>query len=164
MSWQNLTQEQLEALPTARLLNVYKLARTGTWCTCYCDMRCDCSEQRAPAERIKAILDQRGHVDTGRIKVTSRTGDPKLTGTWQRNWEWLNTLKPAEVREGPIKDLESAIGQQVYKTSGKPFKSKEVYNTVSGVTINPHTNRKAFTFVEDDSVVDAHICKLRTQK
>lgn len=184
MSWQNLTQEQLEALPTPRLLNIYKLARNGTWCKCYCGGSCDCEEQRAPSQRIKAILDRREHVDTPQAKVTHKTQDPILNGRYSANrWSryssnmrrisWSEnaaiqagtmvktkegTVRPAF---GPIKNLEEAVGCQVMKISKKPFKSKGLYNTVSGVTTNPHTNRSAFTFEEDDSIVDAHICKLR---
>jgi len=40
-------------------------------------------------------------------------------------------------------------------------KMKNVYNTVKSVTTNPHTMRTAFTFEEDDSIVNAHICNLR---
>jgi hypothetical protein len=49
---------------------------------------------------------------------------------------------------------EKAIGKKCFKPSGKPFKSKLDVNTISGVAINPHTLLDAFTFVEDDSVVD----------
>lgn len=45
-------------------------------------------------------------------------------------------------------------------SSPKPFKSRLRENTVKAVTINPHTNKPAFTFVEDDSIVDAYICEL----
>jgi len=50
------------------------------------------------------------------------------------------------------------IGKKVKKESGKPFKSKLLINTVKEVTINPNTNNKAFTFIEDDSIVDCHQC------
>lgn len=36
----------------------------------------------------------------------------------------------------------------------KPFKSGLKVNTIKGLAINPHTNNLAFTFEEDDSVVD----------
>ena len=52
-----------------------------------------------------------------------------------------------------------AIGKQVRKRSKKPFKSGNTINTVFGVTVNPHSNRVAFTFYEDDSVVDVFQCR-----
>jgi hypothetical protein len=55
------------------------------------------------------------------------------------------TLEP-KVRVGSIKNPNDAIGLQVYKGSKKPFKSKNVYNTVKTVTINPHTKLTAFMF------------------
>lgn len=47
---------------------------------------------------------------------------------------------------------------KVYKKSGKPFKSGEKINTVKSETTNPFTGKPAFTFFEDDSIVDQHIC------
>jgi hypothetical protein len=55
-------------------------------------------------------------------------------------------------------DFTQYIGQTVTKASGKPFKSLAKQNTVKGVTTNPNTSLAAFTFVEDDSVVDCHQC------
>lgn len=52
------------------------------------------------------------------------------------------------------------LGQRVLKRSGKPFKSTLKINTAAATTSNPHTGRLAFLFEEDESVVDAHICKL----
>lgn len=46
------------------------------------------------------------------------------------------------------------IGKQVSKTSGKPFKSKEKANTVTGVVTHPVTGLRGFTFAEDDSIVE----------
>lgn len=43
---------------------------------------------------------------------------------------------------------------KVEKKSGKPFKSKLKVNTVKGTTINPNTGKAAYTFIEDDSIVD----------
>lgn len=48
---------------------------------------------------------------------------------------------------------------QVKKKSNKPFKSKRLVNTVKGECINPHSNKEAYTFFEDDSIVDKHICE-----
>lgn len=50
-------------------------------------------------------------------------------------------------------------GVRVQKSSGKPFKSGHKFNTVSGLTCNPHTNELAYTFVEDDSIVDCKQCE-----
>jgi putative endonuclease len=47
---------------------------------------------------------------------------------------------------------------KVFKKSGKPFKSGNKINTVAGTTVNPNTDKPAFTFEEDDSVVDQRIC------
>lgn len=43
---------------------------------------------------------------------------------------------------------------KVTKISGKPFKSGLKINTVKSTTINPNTNKEAYTFYEDDSIVD----------
>lgn len=51
------------------------------------------------------------------------------------------------------------IGEEVRKRSKKPFKSGNIINTVFGVTTNPFTNKVAFTFYEDDSIVDVHQCR-----
>jgi len=45
-------------------------------------------------------------------------------------------------------------GVRVAKTSGKSFKSGHKVNTVKGLTCNPNTNLLAYTFVEDNSIVD----------
>lgn len=47
----------------------------------------------------------------------------------------------------------------VKKKSNKPFKSKSTINTVKGKVINPYTNKEAYTFIEDDSIVDVHMCE-----
>ncbi len=160
----DLTNEKILNLPTHRLLDVYRMvrdeARKDPW-----NWDNDCSiesESGKFAREIKAELATRGHVDSEQ-KVTSKTKDPALK-PWSGKWHkrWVNHNRPAPV--GSIVDLQGAIGKQVYKTSKKPFKSKRAYNTVSGVTINPHTKRDAFTFEEDGSVVDCHICKLRDRK
>lgn len=55
-------------------------------------------------------------------------------------------------------DVTINIGDAVRKTSGKPFKSGHKVNIVSGITTNPNTGRPAFTFEDDDSIVDCWIC------
>jgi hypothetical protein len=58
------------------------------------------------------------------------------------------------------------IGKKVSKTNlrrdknPKPFKSGLISNTVKNVTVNPNTGKIAFSFEEDDSIVDCHICEL----
>lgn len=42
----------------------------------------------------------------------------------------------------------------------KPFKSGEKFNTIKDVVINTNTGNPAFTFLEDDSCVDTHVCIL----
>ncbi len=60
---------------------------------------------------------------------------------------------------------ENCIGKKVKKTSGggnkfepKPFKSGLKINTIKGVTIDPYSNKLAFTFVEDESCVKCESC------
>jgi hypothetical protein len=48
--------------------------------------------------------------------------------------------------------------KSVIKKSGKKFKSGNMINTVFGETINPNTGLPAYTFIEDDSVVDQRTC------
>lgn len=58
-------------------------------------------------------------------------------------------------------DWPTWIGQKVYKRrSGKPFKSGNKENTVKSFTINPNTMKFAFTFEEDESIVDAFILRI----
>lgn len=54
------------------------------------------------------------------------------------------------------------IGKKVFKTSGKPFKSKLKVNTVKGLTDHPILKIPAFTFVEDDSIVECRQCELQS--
>lgn len=60
----------------------------------------------------------------------------------------------------PIKDPESAIGKKVRKGSDKPFKSRQKINTVKGVIDHPVLHIPAFTFEEDDSVVEVKRCEV----
>jgi hypothetical protein len=46
------------------------------------------------------------------------------------------------------------VGDKVFKKSGKPFKSQNKINTIKEITINPNTNLEAFSFEEDESIVD----------
>lgn len=64
----------------------------------------------------------------------------------------------------PLVD-KSWIGQKVRKTSGrsnqlssKPFKSGNKVNTVREIVNHPQLNVPAFTFLEDDSVVECRRC------
>ena len=74
----------------------------------------------------------------------------------------LNPLPPVDV-------YESWIGQKVRKTSGqfnqlspKPFKSGSKTNTVKGVVNHSQLDIPAFTFLEDDSIVECRRCLLLT--
>ena len=57
-----------------------------------------------------------------------------------------------------------APGTKVSKTTmrgdrePKPFKSGSKVNTVKEVATNPNTDRPAYLFEEDDSVVDCYLC------
>lgn len=66
----------------------------------------------------------------------------------------------------PLVD-KSWIGQKVRKTSGrsnqlssKPFKSGNKTNTVKEIVNHPQLNVPAFTFLEDDSIVECRRCLL----
>ena len=160
-AWNELTNEQLAALPTHRLYTVYKIMQGVRGRKSYEHFTWgddnDYEEFNAKCEFVKAELDTREHV-TRHIHVGS-------TRSAERRFGWLwNPESTVREHECKIEDLEGAIGQQVYKGSKKPFKSKNVYNTVKAITINPHTKLTAFTFEEDDSIVDAHICKLREKQ
>lgn len=176
--YHELTDEQLANLPTHRLLKVYRRMLEDQGYSRY-----DAFERGRKAEElrwnelnrkttfIKTVLNTRGHVETGEAPKhktadgTSlhRASNRRIEMRKQRQWHWYNLgdYQPTEPRIGPIAEPETAIGKQVQKISKKPFKSKNFYNTVKSVTINPHTNREAFTFEEDTSIVDCHICKLR---
>lgn len=68
-----------------------------------------------------------------------------------------------------MKENQQIIGLRVSKSAKrpnnepKPFKSGLKVNTVKGITTNPHTNKSAFTFEEDNSLVDCHACKIVNQ-
>ena len=165
-AWNDLTEEQLTALPTHRLYTVYKLmvASRGYLSYHHYEYGDDNGhmEMNDKCEFVKAELDTRGHIE--REKVPANTGVSERS--IERRFGWLrlyNEHVPC-VHKNKIEDLEGAIGKQVFKTSKKPFKSKNLYNTVKGITVNPHTKYQAFTFEEDDSIVDCHICKLRVIK
>ena len=69
-----------------------------------------------------------------------------------------HVMKPATKIK--IVNTQAAIGHKVYKFSGKPFKSRQQENTVTGVIRHPQTGREAFTFKEDDSYVEVQQCGL----
>ena len=50
---------------------------------------------------------------------------------------------------------------KVKKKSGKPFLSGLKINTVKDITINPYDpkHRQAYSFLEDNSVVNCDICE-----
>ena len=163
-SWQDLTNEQLLALPTNRLYTVYKLMqkRRGHL---YYDINergkddPDAQEKIKTFDLVKAELDTRGHIE--REKVAPNYGRSTKPN---QNYDWFNPKPACEDPVGPIKDPSAYIGKQVFKRSKKPFKSKQFYNTVKSVTTNPHTKRVAFSFEDDSSVVDVHQCNLRENK
>ena len=63
-------------------------------------------------------------------------------------------------RNEPALFFEPWIGSRVMKHSQRPFKSTFQVNTVKGITTNPNTGLPAFTFYEDEMVVDCYRCKL----
>lgn len=90
----------------------------------------------------------------------TKGGKPMFDSIKDRIEEWCKK-KQIKIKSDTGNNLEEWIGKKVFKTSGKPFKSQFKVNTVKGVTTNPHTNFPAFTFEEDDSVVDAWKCELK---
>lgn len=71
-----------------------------------------------------------------------------------------NTIN-VELLAATKEDLAGWVGRKVYKPSGKKFKSGLTYNTVKAVVDHPvMPNLPAFTFHEDDSVVEARRCML----
>ncbi len=169
-TWQELTNEQLEALPTNRLYTVYKLYRSLAYYLWYrhdtCGSNNNYKEIGDKQDFIKNILDTRGHIE--REEEKPQTGKPSKQAMEREEKKWSSYYfldQPARAElVGSIKNAASAIGKQVYKKSKKPFKSKRAYNTVTDVTTNIHTNREAFTFEEDTSVVDVHLCHIREER
>jgi len=55
----------------------------------------------------------------------------------------------------------SVIGKKVKRTSGKPFRSGLMENTITDVCIHPAViSELAFTFAEDDSVISVNFCEV----
>lgn len=52
------------------------------------------------------------------------------------------------------------VGKRVCKLTGRSFKSERKFNIARGLTTNPNSGRIAFTFEEDDSVVDCRTVRL----
>lgn len=164
-AYNELTYDELFALPTHRLYAIYKLIRQDDYP--------NTAILSDKAQAIKWELDRRGH-----IPRKHENKKPKKAKHLSGATRWVEDLERrcekdpystrgydvAKDRVGSIKNPEEAIGLQVYKKSKKPFKSKNIYNTVKSVTENPHTGRVAFDFEEDSSIVDAHLCHLRKVK
>jgi len=168
-AYYELTDDQLLALPTNRLYNIYKIYRTSYLHNSdyYDDWRDGSERNKSTMETdrrhdlIKAELDKRGHIPRKHNPEGANVEKP----FGSKCWHYFRTdPQPAKEVHGSIENYEDAIGLQVYKKSKKPFKSKNLYNTVKSVTVNPHTGREAFDFEEDTSIVDAHLCHLRKVK
>lgn len=57
------------------------------------------------------------------------------------------------------------VGKKVRKTSGKPFKSGLLMNTIKCIVPHPYKDGcLAYGFEEDDSFVEARICELENQE
>lgn len=56
------------------------------------------------------------------------------------------------------------IGKRVRKISGKPFKSQQKVNTVTGVCVHDHRPGLAFKFMEDSSHVACETCVLAPEE
>ena len=171
MSWQNLTNDQLQALPTKRLLEVFKRQRRITSNTIE---RCGCCDQisedlnpdelneynsqKEKLQFIKSILDTRSHV---KRSVVAKPAKQTQNAWIVRSRQESNKRRDAKEKE---LDYSEFVGTRIRKKSKKPFKSKNVWNTVTCVTTNPHTNRVAFAFEEDESIVDVRTCCLTETK
>lgn len=168
-SYAELTDEQLLALPTHRLYNIFKLYRSSVlWSAGYYNDWRDGNERNERTREIlrrhdliKVELDKRGHIPRKHNPEGANVEKPFSS---KFGYYYRTDPKPAKEVHGSIENYEDAIGLQVYKKSKKPFKSKNLYNTVKSVTVNPHTGRDAFDFEEDSSIVDAHLCHLRKVK
>lgn len=64
-------------------------------------------------------------------------------------------------------DYKTWVGEKVTKKGNtrknrepKPFKSGLKSNTVKALVVSPYTQKDAFSFFEDDSIVDCYICAL----
>lgn len=57
-------------------------------------------------------------------------------------------------------DYQDWITKKVFKKSGKPFKSRLKVNVVRNIRIHPKTNKLVFTFFQDNSFVECHMCEL----
>ena len=170
-TWDTLTKEQLEMLPTHRLLAVYKLMieRRGRMSyDAFESGRIEESEYYkldGRCELVKAELNTREHVERDKSQAErkyprSKQALARADRSLRSRWSYEKEI----VHAGPTENLDDCIGLQVFKKSKKPFKSGNAYNTVKTVTVNPHTDLAAFTFEEDTSVVDAHICIIRKGK
>jgi hypothetical protein len=172
MNWYQLSDEALLNLPTHRLLNIYRqMQGSAGYATAKINAGGDVDEEAENLRAaVKAELDSRPHVE--RTSKKQNHSDPFQSRNRPNPYNryrdedgfWAWGVKPQETPTGPITNPEDAIGKQVFKLSGKPFKSKAKYNTVKEVTVNPHTKLPAFTFEEDSSIVDAHICDVRRNK
>lgn len=60
--------------------------------------------------------------------------------------------------DGLLTKFHQFIGQKVSKESGKPFKSTSKVNTVKGIVEHPVLKIPAYTFIEDESVVECRQC------
>ena len=49
-------------------------------------------------------------------------------------------------------------GTRVVKKSRRPFKSGDKVATIKEITVNPYTDKEAYSFIEDDSIVETRMC------
>ena len=136
-AYEELTNTQLLALPTHRLYTIYQLYRQNSYYLNYHEdeesgegYRMRRASVDDACKFIKAELDKRGHIPR-KDKSKETHPDKHLSG--RSYWEELSLRRgyePAQPRQGSIKNPEDAVGLQVYKKSKKPFKSKNIYNTV----------------------------------
>lgn len=49
---------------------------------------------------------------------------------------------------------------KVKKKSNRPFKSMLKVNTVKEIVTNPYTGKLAYSFIEDNSIVDINKCEI----
>jgi len=103
-----------------------------------------------PGEEV--VASEKLHGTSDRVGVIN---GHKVAGSME-----LRRDMPVRVPKNELTN-EQMVGMRVKKPSGKPFKSGNKINTVKEIVDHPNSPRegtKAFSFYEDDSVVDCNSC------
>jgi hypothetical protein len=101
-----------------------------------------------PGEEV--VISEKLHGTSDRVGVIN---GHKVAGSME-----LRRAMPVRVPKNELTN-EQMVGMRVKKPSGKPFKSGNKINTVKEIVDHPNREGvKAFSFYEDDSVVDCNTC------